>query len=40
MYRIDIDAIVIFEIFEKKAQKTPKYIIDICKKRLKEYDNI
>jgi phage-related protein len=40
IYRIDNDAIVIAEVFEKKTQKTPKSVIDICKKRLKEYDNI
>jgi phage-related protein len=40
MYRIDKDAIIILEIFEKKTQKTPKKIIEICQKRLKEYDNL
>jgi len=40
IYRIDIDAIIISEVFDKKTQKTPANIIDICKRRLKEYDNI
>ncbi|MDH5436513.1 MAG: type II toxin-antitoxin system RelE/ParE family toxin, partial [Gammaproteobacteria bacterium] len=31
MYRIDTDAIVILNVFEKKTGKTPKRIIDICK---------
>lgn len=39
IYRIDNDAIIILEIFKKKTQQTPKNIIDICKKRIKEYDN-
>ena len=39
MYRIDEDAIVILEVFEKKTQKTPKRILDICKDRLKRYDS-
>jgi phage-related protein len=39
VYRIDSDAIVILEVFSKKSRTTPKAIIDVCKKRLKEYDN-
>lgn len=39
IYRIDPDAIVILEIFAKKTQQTPKSIIDICKQRLRDYDN-
>lgn len=38
-YRIDPDAIVVLEVFSKKSSKTPTGIIEICKKRLKEYDN-
>ncbi len=38
MYRIDSDAIVILEVFEKKTQRTPKRILDVCKDRLKVYD--
>jgi phage-related protein len=39
IYRIDDDAIVILEVFNKKTQQTPKRVVDICKKRIKEYDN-
>lgn len=39
MYRIDVDAIVIIEIFSKKTGKTPQSIIELCKKRLKDYDS-
>lgn len=39
IYRLDDDAIVILEVFEKKSQKTPKSIIDTCKKRIISYDN-
>jgi phage-related protein len=39
VYRIDIDAIVILEVFAKKTGKAPKAVIDTCRKRLKEYDN-
>jgi phage-related protein len=39
LYRIDIDAIVILEVFAKKTGKTPKAIIETCRKRLKEYED-
>ena len=38
VYRIDPDAIVIAEVFEKKDRKTPKLVIVSSKKRLKAYD--
>jgi phage-related protein len=39
VYRIDEDAIVIAEVFAKKTQATAKAVIDVCKKRLREYDH-
>jgi phage-related protein len=39
VYRIDSDAIVIAEVFSKKMRATPKLVVDVCRKRLKEYDN-
>lgn len=39
IYRIDDDAIVVLEVFDKKTSRTPKQVIDTCKARLKEYDN-
>ena len=38
IYRIDLDAIVIVDVFSKKTQKTPNSVIDTCKKRLRTYD--
>ena len=38
IYRIDDDAIVIIEVFSKTTQATPKSVIEVCKKRLKNYD--
>lgn len=38
MYRIDSDAIVVLDVFEKKTSKTPKKIIDICKNRIRVYN--
>ena len=39
VYRLDDDAIVIAEVFAKKTPRTPKTTIELCRKRLKEYDN-
>ena len=38
IYRLDPDAIVICEVFEKKTPRTPKSIINVCQQRLKRYD--
>jgi phage-related protein len=38
IYRLDSDAVVIGEVFSKKDQKTPKKVIDSCKRRFKQYD--
>ncbi len=40
IYRIDKDAIIIVEVFKKKTQQTPKQVIDISKKRFKQYDSL
>jgi len=39
MYRTDEDAIVIIEVFAKKTSKTPGAVLEICARRLREYDN-
>jgi phage-related protein len=39
IYRIAADAIVIAEVFAKKSAKTPKTVLETCRRRLKEYDN-
>jgi phage-related protein len=39
IYRIDVDAIVIAEVFVKKTAQTPKAVLDTCRRRLKEYDH-
>ena len=40
IYRTDSDAIVIAEVFAKKTGKTPKKIIDTCKRRFKRFDEV
>ena len=39
MYRIDSDAILILAVFAKKTETTPDEMIQICRKRLREYDD-
>jgi len=39
LYRVDTDAIVIMEVFSKKTPRTPKRVVEICQKRLKDYDD-
>ena len=39
MFRIDSDAIVILEVFQKKTPQTPKLVIEACQRRAKEYDD-
>ncbi len=38
VHRLDEDAVVILEVFEKKTRKTPKPVIAVCKNRLQRYD--
>jgi phage-related protein len=40
IYRIDSDAVVIAEVFEKKTGKTPKHVIETCRSRLRRYDDV
>ena len=38
VYRIDLDAIVILDVYPKKTRKTPDEVVCRCKDRLKRYD--
>lgn len=40
IYRIDTDAVIILDTFQKKSRHTPQSVIDVCKERLKLYDSI
>lgn len=40
VYRIDDDAVIIDDVFEKKTEQAPHHIIETSKKRFKEYDSI
>jgi len=38
IYRLDDDAVIIVDVFEKKTQSTPRQIIANCQRRLRLYD--
>jgi phage-related protein len=38
VYRIDVDAIVVLDVFEKKTRQTPQHVIQSCRRRLRAYD--
>jgi phage-related protein len=40
VHRIDRDAIVILEVFTKKTRATPKHVLDVCRRRLRAYDEM
>jgi len=37
VYRIEPDAIVLLEVFDKQTQTTPARVIDACRQRLRRY---
>jgi phage-related protein len=39
IYHIDVDAIVVLEVFAKKSQKTPTEVIETCQRRLSYYNS-
>lgn len=40
IHRVDLDLVLIAEVFSKKTNKTPKEAIAICKQRLKRFDEL
>jgi phage-related protein len=38
IYRVDQDAVLIVEVFNKTNRTTPKSVIEVCQKRLARYD--
>ena len=40
IYRLGRDAIVILDVFGKKTTRTPKSVLDNCKRRLSHYDSL
>lgn len=40
VYRLDGDAIVIVDVFQKTTRTTPKHVIETCRRRLAAYDAV
>ena len=40
VYRLDTDAVVIADVFQKTTQQTPARVIADCARRLKRYDQL
>ena len=40
VYRLDVDAVVIADVFQKTTQQTPHRIIVECQRRLQRYDSV
>ena len=38
MYKAEVDRVLILEVFDKNVNKTPKSIIESCKRTLSYYD--
>jgi len=38
IYRADARIVLVIEIFEKKTPTTPKHVIELCRKRLRDWD--
>src|SRR5437773_11165068 len=39
IYRLDSDAVLILDVFEKRTRGTPKEVLENCKRRIRLYDN-
>jgi phage-related protein len=40
IYRLDVDAVVIAEVFAKKTERTPASVKDVCLGRFRRYDAV
>jgi len=40
LYRLDPDAVVILEVFNKKTPQTPQAVLETCRRRLRQYDTL
>jgi phage-related protein len=40
LYHIDVDAIVILDVFQKKSRRTPTRVVEIARKRLRTYKQV
>ena len=40
IYRVDPDAVIVVEVFAKKTPATPPQVIEVCQRRLRQYDEV
>lgn len=40
VYRADADAVVIADVFQKTTRTTPRHVIEVCRARLRRYDEL
>jgi phage-related protein len=40
VYRVDVDAVVIAAVFQKQTRATPTSTLDVCRRRLHQYDSV
>ena len=40
IYRVDLDAVLIGDVFAKKTRQTPLSVINACKRRFAAYDSV
>jgi phage-related protein len=40
VFRVDADAVLIAEVYPKKTRKVPQDVIERCRKRLRDYDEV
>jgi phage-related protein len=40
VYHVAVDAVVILDVFQKKSRTTPKHVIDVSRRRLRDYERI
>lgn len=38
MYRLDADAVIVLDVYEKKTRKIPQEVVERCRQRLRDYD--
>lgn len=39
VYRLDVDAVLVLDVYAKKTRTIPQEVLDRCKKRLRAYDD-
>lgn len=40
VYRTDLDAVIVIDVFRKTTRTTPRSVIESCQRRLRMYDRL